>query len=96
MYSYFLVYQLLRSDNGGQYKSVEFEKLLKDYNITFLTNPLYNPSPNFTERYNRVIKTMIRSFVTDNQKQWDKYLQKLACAIRTSKSEITRNTPYFY
>lgn len=91
----FGVPEFLRSDNGGQYKSKEFENLLKDYDTVFITNPLYDPSPNFTERYNRVIKTMIRSFIDDNQKYWDKYLQKLACAIRSAKSEITQNTPYF-
>lgn len=69
--------------------------MLKDYNIKFLTNPLYDPAPNFTERYNRVVKTMIRSIITDDQKYWDKHLQKLACARRNSKSEITQNTPYF-
>lgn len=57
--------ELLISDNEGQYKSVKLEKLLKDYIITFLSNPLYNISPNFTEKYNEVI--MISSFITDNQ-----------------------------
>lgn len=91
----FGVPEFLRSDNGGQYKSKDFENLLKTYNITFLTNPLYHPAPNFTERYNRIIKTMIRSFITGNQKHWDQHLSKLACALRTAKSEVTKNTPYF-
>lgn len=91
----FGVPEYLKSDNGVQYKSKEFTKLLKDYKVKFLTNPLYCPEKNPTERYNRTFKTMLISYIKDNQKLWDKNLHKLACALRTAKSEITNNTPYF-
>lgn len=58
-------------------------------------NPLYHLEPNFTERANCVIKTMIASYVDKNHKNWDKFLAQLACAYRTSKQEVTQNTPYF-
>ena len=38
---------------------------------------------------------MLRSFAADNQRNWDKYLQKVACALRTAKHEVTGLTPYF-
>lgn len=31
----------------------------------------------------------------DNQRNWDKYLARVTCAIRTSKHEATGMTPYF-
>lgn len=91
----FGVPEFLKADNGVQYKSKEFLKLMKDYKVNFLTNPLYCPEKNPTERYNRTFKTMLISYINDNQKLWDKNLHKLSCALRTAKSEITSNTPYF-
>lgn len=75
--------------------STKVKKLMKDYKVNFLTTPLYCPEKNPTERYNRTFKTMLISYINDNQKLWDKNIHKLACALRTAKSEITNNTPYF-
>lgn len=91
----FGVPEILKTDNGVQFKSKDFSIFLKNYGVKLFTNPLYHPEANFSERYNRVIKTMISSFIEDNQKLWDKNLSKLACALRTSKSEVTGGTPYF-
>lgn len=91
----FGVPEFLKCDNGVQFKSRDFKKLLQDYNIKPLYNPLYHPAPNFSERANRVIKTMISSYVGDNHKTWDSHLSKLACAYRTAKHEVTNQSPYF-
>lgn len=91
----FGVPEFIRSDNGVQYKSREFKKLLEEYNVKPLTNPLYHPEVNFTERFNRVIKNMISCYIKDNHKKWDEHLAKLTCAYRTSKSEVTEHTPYY-
>ena len=40
------------------------------------------------------MKTLIISYLVDDQRQWDKHLSKLACALRISKHEATRETPY--
>lgn len=90
----FGVPEFLRSDNGVQFKSKEFIKLLEEYNVKHLTTPLYHPEPNFVERANRTIKTMISSYIGDNQKHWDTNLSKLTCAYRTAKNEVIQNTPY--
>lgn len=91
----FGVPEYLKCDNGVQFKSKEFNTLLKTYNVKLLLNPLYHPEPNFTERANRVIKTMISSYVGLNHKKWDMCLSQLACAYRTAKSEVTEKSPYF-
>lgn len=67
---------------------------MKEYNVKIFYNPLYHPEPNFSERSNRVIKTMIASYVDENHKKWDKYLPQLACAYRKAKHEVTKNSPY--
>lgn len=38
---------------------------------------------------------MLSAYVTDNQRKWDTLLQKVACAMRTSKHEVTNLTPFF-
>lgn len=38
---------------------------------------------------------MLSSYVRDNQRDWDLWLPKVACAIRTGKSESTGLTPFF-
>lgn len=91
----FGVPEFLKSDNGVQYTSKEFTALLKKYNVKSLKNPLYHPEPNFTERVNRVFKTMISCYVKENHKKWDQHLYELGCAYRTAKSEVTGMTPYY-
>ena len=44
---------------------------------------------------NKEIKRLISTYVGDNQRNWDKNLMALACALRPSKSETTRYSPYF-
>ena len=88
--------QLIRCDNGSQFKSVDFSNLKLKYGLRILYNPHYHPSPNLTERVNRIMKTMISSFVTENnQRDWDIDLPILACATNTSKHSVTGQTPYF-
>lgn len=90
----FGVPEYIKCDNGVQYKSKEFKKLMSDYNVKINYNPLYHPEPNYSERVNRVIKTMIASYVGENHKKWDLHLSQLGCAYRTAKHEVTEKTPY--
>lgn len=87
--------EVIRCDNGVQFKSREFQSLTQKYGIRTLFNPNYHPSPNVTERVNRVLKSMISAFVTDNQRVWDENLAALACAVNTAVHEATGRTPYF-
>lgn len=90
----FGVPEYLKCDNGVQFKSTDFQKLMDEYNIKIYFNPLYHPEPNFSERANRVIKTMISSYVGQNHKKWDLHLAQLACAYRTARHEVTHYSPY--
>lgn len=82
-------------DNGKQFQSHIFKNLAAKYNIKLSYTALYHPQANAVERVHRVLKTMLSSYVSDHQRDWDTYLQKVACAIRSSKSEATGLTPYF-
>lgn len=38
---------------------------------------------------------MLIPYINDNQKLWNQNLHKLACSLRTGKSEVTTNTSQF-
>lgn len=82
-------------DNGVQFRSRQFTQLAQCYGSRITYNAVYHPQANNTERVNRVLKTMLRAFVQDNQRDWDKILPQVSCAIRTSRHEVTGYTPYF-
>lgn len=82
-------------DNGVQFRSREFQNMVERYGCKISFTAYYHPQANPTERINRVLKTMLSAYVSDNHRNWDKYLSHVACAIRTSKHEITGLTPYF-
>ena len=96
--SIFLVYgapQFLTCDNGTQMKSKEFQALCEKYKVKIFYTASYYPRADHTERVNRVIKTMLRSYVQqNNHRTWEDNLSAIGCAIRTSRHETTGFTPY--
>lgn len=87
--------EIIRTDNGSTFKNRLFEQLTDKYGTKVIFNPYYHPSPNLTERVNRVLKTMISAFVTDNHRTWDENLVSLECAVNSSVHQTTGRTPYF-
>lgn len=82
-------------DNGVQFKSRDFRRFLDQYQVKPSFVSFYHPQANPVERVNRVIKTMLVSYVSDNHRDWDLVLPKITCAIRTAKHEVIGQTPYF-
>ncbi|KAK3917306.1 Transposon Ty3-I Gag-Pol polyprotein, partial [Frankliniella fusca] len=85
---------VLLCDNGPQYKSDEMKKFCEEYGVKILYNYAYHAQANPTERANRVIKTMIASYVKENHRHWDRHLHKFANAINTAKHDVTGYTPH--
>lgn len=83
-------------DNGKQFISNEFKRLLNDYEVqNIFYNCVYHLQNNPTERQNAVIGNAIRSYIEDNHKHWDKHLDKIAIAIDTAVSAVTGHTPFY-
>lgn len=94
----FLVYgcpQHVICDNGVQFRSNQFNNLCEKYSVNIIHTPAYSPQGNPVERVNRVLKTMLASYVADNHRKWEQLLPKVGCAIRTSVHETTGVTPFF-
>lgn len=95
----FLIYgvpQIFLCDNGVQFRSHEFQNLMKEYNVQKIWyTAKYHPQVNATERQNRVIVTAIRSYIKENHKDWDCSIHKIAQAIRLAKHDVTGHAPAF-
>lgn len=82
-------------DNGVQFRSHVFKDLMSTYDIDICYTALYHPQCNPVERIHRVVKTMLSAYVKDNHKIWDRYLSKVAFAIRSARHDVTGLTPNF-
>ncbi|XP_062541620.1 uncharacterized protein LOC134209645 [Armigeres subalbatus] len=91
----FGVPEIILTDNGSQFISKEFKKLLEDNHVSHWLTPAYHPQVNNTERVNRVIVTAIRATLKKSHNHWADDIQQIADAIRTSVHESTKYTPYF-
>lgn len=85
------------TDNAQVFRSKQFETLLTTYGVTHWNLAVYHPSPNPTERVNRVIVTAIRCSLNQQKdhRDWDRSVHQIAKAIRTSVHDSTGFTPYF-
>lgn len=85
------------TDNAKVFHSNQFKKLLDRYGVTHWNLSVYHPSPNPTERVNRVIVTAIRCALNKQKdhKHWDESVHQIAQAIRTAVHDSTGFTPYF-
>ena len=83
------------SDNGSQFISKLFSEVCRLLKVRQKFTANYHPQTNMTERVNRTLKPLIAIFAQEHPHSWDKEIQKLALAIRTSINETTGETPAF-
>ncbi|KAE8737742.1 hypothetical protein FOCC_FOCC016791 [Frankliniella occidentalis] len=81
-------------DNGPQYTAKVFTSFLEQNGVKQHKNFYYHPQHNPTERVNRVLKSMIVSYIMDNQRLWDRHLPQITNAINTAKHESTGFSPH--
>ena len=85
----------IRSDNGSEFISKEFKKLLKDNNIKQILSLPHKPQSNGNiERFNRTLKRLLQQYMTfeDNQ-DWISILQQLIDNYNETVSDTTKKTP---
>ena len=57
--------------------------------------PLYHPQANPVEQTNRVLKKMIRSFIGDDHRDWDVYINGFRLSNNTAFHTTIHATPAF-
>lgn len=83
----------LVSDRGAQFTSHLINSVCKQWGVTQKLTTAYHPQTNLTERVNRMLKTMMASYVEDHHRQWDRWLSEFRFAINTAWHESTGYTP---
>ena len=84
----------LVTDQGANFQSKLFTEICKLLQIHKLRTTAYRPSANGqVERVNRTLMSIVRNFVSPNQRDWDKYLPLITAAIRSCKHRATERTP---
>nr|XP_043066140.1 uncharacterized protein K02A2.6-like [Drosophila bipectinata] len=91
----FGVPETIVSDNGSQFRSMAFQKLLRQFGISHTLTAVHSPQANASERVNRSIIVGIRAYVCPDQRNWDEGLSKICCALRSSIHSSIGTTPYY-
>lgn len=87
--------EVLHTDNGTEFCSRLMEQMCKDLENMHTTNPVYHTQANPTERVNRVLKTMVVTFLNANHKEWDVYLHEFRFAFNTAVHGSLKVSPTF-
>ena len=84
----------LHTDQGSNFQSHLFREMctLLDIDKT-RTTPFHPASDGLVERFNRTMETMLRMYVSENQRDWDEKLPCLLMAYRATVHESTQCTP---
>lgn len=83
------------TDQGSNFMSNLLQEMYLMFNITHLrTSPYHPQTDGLTERFNGTLKTMIREFAANNQRDWDEHLPYLLFAYREVPQESTGFSPF--
>lgn len=87
--------EIIISDNASVFLSREFKSLLERFHIKHWLNTKYHSQANPVERVNRTINAAIRTYVRQDQRDWDTRLSEIETILNTSKHSSTALTPFF-
>lgn len=93
----FLVFgvpQIIIFDNGKQFVSWSCKDLCSKYGVTLGYDANYHAQANYIERVNRLVKTMLVTYVEENHRSWDRHLAHVDSAIFTAKHDVRGHTPF--
>ena len=84
----------IHSDQGRNFESVLFKEVLKLSQIKKTRTTAYRPKSNgLIERFNATLGKMIKMFVNHNKNNWDKHLDLLLAAYRSTVHPATGYSP---
>ncbi len=83
------------TDQGTAFMSWTIRELYGLLGIKSVRTSVYHPQTDgLVERFNRTLKTMIRKFVHEDAKNWDKWLEPLLFAVREVPQASTGFSPF--
>uniref|UniRef100_A0ABD2WQ37 Reverse transcriptase n=1 Tax=Trichogramma kaykai TaxID=54128 RepID=A0ABD2WQ37_9HYME len=85
----------LLTDNGTEFVNKDVGQYLASLGVEQTTIPPYIARCNPTERVNRNLRSMIASYIEEDQSDWDLHLQELKFALNTAHHDSIGTTPSF-
>ncbi|XP_057201512.1 uncharacterized protein LOC130561305 [Triplophysa rosa] len=83
------------TDQGTAFMSRTLRELYELLGIKSIRTSVFHPQTDgLVERFNRTLKTMIRKFVHEDAKNWDKWLEPLLFAVREVPQASTGFSPF--
>jgi len=84
------------SDQGREFESALFKELCERMEIQKIRSSPYQPTTNgCVERFHRTLNSMLAKVISENQRDWDDYLEPVMMAYRASKHSATGYTPNY-
>uniref|UniRef100_A0A8C5DT92 Gypsy retrotransposon integrase-like protein 1 n=1 Tax=Gouania willdenowi TaxID=441366 RepID=A0A8C5DT92_GOUWI len=84
----------IQTDRGTNFMSKLFSQVVKELNIKHVTSSAYHPeSQGALERFHQTLKSMLRKFCSESEKEWDEGLPLLMFAIRETPQESLGFSP---
>lgn len=87
--------KFLLTDNGTEFINRTLRDFAGEHGITHTTVPPYHPQANPVERVNRVLKTMIISYLDRDHREWDVHLNDFRFAYNTAHHSSIGASPAF-
>ena len=87
--------QVIHTDNGSEFVNHIMQSFSEEFNIHLSTIPPYHPQANPVERVNRVLKTMIVSFIDKDHRTWDIHISEFRYAYNTAYHSSLKTSPSF-
>lgn len=90
----FGVPEIIHSDNGQQFISKDFQKMIKEYSITHMRTAVHSPQSNAAERVNQSVLSAIRAYLNNDHREWDLHLPQIEVALRSAVHRATGVSPF--
>ena len=86
----------VQSDQGREFVNSLNDKLFKLTGVQHIISAAYHPQTNgLDERFNQTLQRALLKMVNENENQWDKFLDSVLFAYRTSRQASTKYSPFF-
>lgn len=87
--------KLIQSDQGSNFTSRIFNQVMKELGIKhYLSSPYHPESQGCLERFHQTLKTMLKSYCYEFEKDWDEGVHLLLFAIRETTQESLGFSPF--
>ena len=86
----------VQSDQGREFVNSLNDQLFKLTGVKHIISTAYHPQTNgLDERFNQTLQRSLLKLVHEDESKWDRYLDSVLFAYRTSKQASTKYSPFY-